>query len=61
MTFKFYLLADVPNALDIFGLGLASLFSGLLSAKDDPRPLPVPLDPAPDDIFLKIKIIKIHY
>lgn len=49
-----YLLAEVPNALDIFGLGLASLFSGLLSAKDDPRPLPDPLDPAPDAMILKL-------
>ena len=48
-----YLLADVPNALDILGFGLVSLFSGLLSAKEEPLPLPVPLDPAPDAIFCK--------
>lgn len=52
-TSKFhYLLAEVPKAFDIFGFGLASLLSGLLSAKDEPRPRPVPLDPAPDDIIL---------
>lgn len=49
-----YLLADVPRALDIFGFGLASLFSGLLSASELPRPRPVPLEPAPDDILSTI-------
>lgn len=48
-----YLLADVPKAFDIFGFGLASLLSGLLSAKEDPRPRPVPLEPAPDDMTLR--------
>lgn len=47
-----YLLAEVPKAFDIFGFGLASLLSGLLSAKEEPRPRPVPLDPAPDDMVL---------
>lgn len=47
-----YLLAEVPKAFDIFGFGLASLLSGLLSAKEEPRPRPVPLDPAPDDMTL---------
>lgn len=46
------LLADVPKAFDIFGFGLASLLSGLLSAKEEPRPRPVPLEPAPDDMTL---------
>ena len=46
------LLAEVPKAFDIFGFGLASLLSGLLSAKEEPRPRPVPLDPAPDDMIL---------
>lgn len=48
-----YLLADVPKAFDIFGFGFASLLSGLLSASDEPRPRPVPLEPAPDDMALK--------
>lgn len=46
------LLAEVPRAFDIFGFGLVSLFSGLLSANEEPRPLPVPLEPAPDDMIL---------
>lgn len=54
-----YLLAEVPKAFDIFGFGLASLLSGLLSAKEEPRPRPVPLDPAPDDMTLWQK--HIHY
>lgn len=48
-----YLLADVPKAFDIFGFGFASLLSGLLSAKEEPRPRPVPLEPAPDDMTLR--------
>lgn len=47
-----HLLAEVPKAFDIFGFDLASLLSGLLSAKEEPRPRPVPLDPAPDDMIL---------
>lgn len=47
------LLAEVPRAFDILGFGLASLFSGLLSANEEPRPRPVPLDPAPDDMILR--------
>lgn len=54
-----YLLAEVPKAFDIFGFGLASLLSGLLSAKEEPRPRPVPLDPAPDDMILFLKKKKI--
>lgn len=49
------LLAEVPKAFDIFGFGLASLLSGLLSAKEEPRPRPVPLDPAPDDMIARRK------
>jgi len=52
-----HLLAEVPKAFDIFGFGLASLLSGLLSAKEEPRPRPVPLDPAPDDMTLHNKDI----
>lgn len=48
-----HLLAEVPKAFDIFGFGLASLLSGLLSANEEPRPRPVPLDPAPDDMALR--------
>lgn len=58
-----YLLADVPKAFDIFGFGLASLLSGLLSAKEEPRPRPVPLEPAPDDMTLRqnIHVLLITY
>lgn len=45
------------NALDIFGLGLISLFSVLLSVnEEDPLPRPVPLDPAPDIELQKLKL-----
>lgn len=50
------LLADVPSAFDILGLGLFSFVSGLLSTAPDPapplpRPVPLPDEPDAPDII----------
>lgn len=63
------LLAEVPRALDIFGLGFDSLVSGLLSAialplellaPPLPRPVPLPDEPDAPDIIC-ISILKSNY